>query len=178
MRKLDLNDYCHSDSLYNHHAGYYEGLVDAVADIAAEGQTIDSNMFSNTCTPFSIDQEQQESNDTEADDDSLEVKISADTEKANKKIQEILDDYPLLKEKNYASICDYALPENTSGLFIALDDKQADICDLMCLLNIAWADKQIILGDDTVKRKIMIGEIVRSLACVPVPEAFRKSTNN
>ena len=154
MRKLDLNDYCHSDSLYNHHAGYYEGLADAVADIVNDGESLSDDCFIDTCAPFKINEET--------------TKESASANK-NDPITGALENYPLIKVKSYAQLKEYQLPEKTSGLFIALDDKMADMCDVFIKLGDAWVKQEAILGDEVKRHKIQMAELTRSIATVQIP---------
>ncbi|MZI95291.1 hypothetical protein F9817_19130, partial [Vibrio sp. CAIM 722] len=185
MRKLDLNDYCHSDSLYNHHAGYYEGLVDAVADIfysESSPEFINKDMFYLSSTPLVDDDNSENTPSSEKYNSKLSTDILEDSPLGNvlehtldyeKYLDNYVEEVASKKNKNiyrkvqpYAYLKDYELPEDTSGIFIALDDRHADICDMVSQLGVNWFLKENVTGDDEKEHKTRMAEIMRNIVTV------------
>ncbi|MFC3023646.1 T6SS effector BTH_I2691 family protein [Vibrio zhugei] len=190
MRKLDLNNYCHSQSLYRNHAGYYEGLTKAVADIDDGGSLLHKDMFATTCTPLKqTDTTQSEPEDlglgwlhgfNGSDDEFMKmngiddkpVTLPFNPTPERDALEQRLNDTPLVKVKPRATIDDYSLPDKTKGVFIALDDPLADLCDLTAQLAQAWAEKERVIGSEQNTHKVRMAEITRKIAAVPVPETL------
>ncbi|MDC0612581.1 hypothetical protein OAP63_17760 [Vibrio sp.] len=191
MRQLNLTDYCHETSLYNHHAGYFEDLADFVADIY-KGNSPKDDMFSLTCTPLTDQSNSSESSNEElglawlhgssqSDDDyltSIGFGSSTSASSSNEKVQKlekVLEQLPLVKVKAAASVNKYKVDKEDCALFVALDDPLADLCDLTSLLAKSWAEKENVLGAEQNIHKIRMAEIVRHIATVPLPQRLLKT---
>ncbi|MFC3025611.1 T6SS effector BTH_I2691 family protein [Vibrio zhugei] len=190
MRKLDLNNYCHGQSLYRNHAGYYEGLTQAVADIDNGGSLLYKDMFTTTCTPLKQTEPSQPEpeelglgwlhglnvSDDEfmkmngIDDKPVTLPFPATPEK--EALEKRVNDTPLVKVKPRATINEYTLPDKTAGLFIALDDPLADLCDLTAQLALSWAEKEQVVGSEQKTHKVRMAEITRKIAAVPLPDTL------
>ncbi|WP_417884483.1 T6SS effector BTH_I2691 family protein [Vibrio rumoiensis] len=190
MRKLDLNNYCHSQSLYRNHAGYYEGLTQAVADIDDGGSLLYKDMFTTTCTPLKKTEPSQPEpeelglgwlNGLNVSDDEFMKMIGIDDKPVKQPfpatpekeaLEKRVNDTPLVKVKPRATINEYTLPDKTAGLFIALDDPLADLCDLTAQLALSWAEKEQVVGSEQKTHKVRMAEITRKIAAVPLPDTL------
>ncbi|MGF1827604.1 hypothetical protein L4D04_00135 [Photobacterium angustum] len=133
-----LNISAFKQQMRGSHAGMAKNLEPSVADVGAVSQDI-INAFAHTSTPLEAD--------TAAPDNVFSQP----------------------KKAIAAPTYQVALPNTNvdNGLFFALEDPLADITDIALKLGTFHAQKELILGDDKDKHKLLISEFVRSIARVP-----------
>ncbi|EAR56156.1 hypothetical protein SKA34_13220 [Photobacterium sp. SKA34] len=132
------------------HCGLAKDLEASMADIGAVSQDI-INSFTVTSTP-----------------------LEAETSSPN-------SEFIKVKQAGSAPTHQAALPQANieNGLFIALDDPLADITDIALKLGTLHAQKELVFGDDEDKHKLLMSDLVRSIAHVPydpknAPSALQK----
>ncbi|WGY45601.1 T6SS effector BTH_I2691 family protein [Vibrio sp. ABG19] len=141
MRKLSLNQ-CDENSALPH-AQFARYLGDYVADIDVSDQ---NKLFDDTCTPLSAS-EQQDDTPSESEFNLVAVKPAAAS-------SEYLSD----------------LPEQTSAVFVALDDPLADTSDLFIQFAKQVGSRSQLMGDEDKQHKLQMAALTRSLGRVTVEE--------
>ncbi|WP_136483679.1 T6SS effector BTH_I2691 family protein [Vibrio sp. H11] len=141
MRKLSLNQ-CDENSALPH-AQFARYLGDYVADIDVSDQ---NELFEHTCTPLSAS-EQQDDTPSESEFNLVAVKPAAAS-------SEYLSD----------------LPEQTSAVFVALDDPLADTSDLFIQFAKQVGSRSQLMGDEDKQHKLQMAALTRSLGRVTVEE--------